>query len=550
MAKTPYHDISTRETPQSEAIAGTVPNSAGGHAYPVDDWTRLQRFLILGSAGGSYYASEAKLTKDNAKVVEKCLRKDYVATIDTIVNVSIAGRNAKQEPVMFALAMAAGCDIPEARAKALRVLPEVCRTGTHLFLFISYIEQFRGWGRGLRDAVANWYLTKSPDELEFQVAKYRQRGGWSHKDVLYLSKPQFFHPDKVTPATDAILKWAAGKEQNDFNLLSDFLKTVDATQKGSLPAMELADIISENRLPWECVSTEALAHPETWHALLPHMPIGALVRNLGRMTANGTLKPMTGATAHVISRLTNGEAVRKSRIHPLSVLLASATYAEGKGVRGKLSWTPIAQINDALDEAFHLAFANVEPANKRTLLALDVSGSMGWPHIAGTFITPRTAAAAMALVTARTEPRYQVIAFASAQGMRSYRRQGIDPDDGLMPVDITKRSTLKSTLRATDSLPFGGTDCALPMLYAIKHQIEIDTFVVYTDSETWAGHIHPSQALGEYRRQTGIQARLVVVGMVANEFSIADPKDAGMLDVVGFDSAAPALISDFSAGRI
>jgi 60 kDa SS-A/Ro ribonucleoprotein len=33
--------------------------------------------------------------------------------------------------------------------------------------------------------------------------------------------------------------------------------------------------------------------------------------------------------------------------------------------------------------------------------------------------------------------------------------------------------------------------------------------------------------------------------MLSNKFSIADPKDAGMLDIVGFDSAAPALMSDF-----
>ena len=43
--------------PQSEPLdERQVPNSAGGHAYPVDDMTRLQRFLILGSEGGSYYA--------------------------------------------------------------------------------------------------------------------------------------------------------------------------------------------------------------------------------------------------------------------------------------------------------------------------------------------------------------------------------------------------------------------------------------------------------------------------------------------------------------
>jgi 60 kDa SS-A/Ro ribonucleoprotein len=88
------------------------------------------------------------------------------------------------------------------------------------------------------------------------------------------------------------------------------------------------------------------------------------------------------------------------------------------------------------------------------------------------------------------------------------------------------------------------------MLYALEREREIDTFVIYTDSETWAGDIHPAQALRQYREQSGIPARLVVVGMVSNGFSIADPQDPGMLDVVGFDTSAPAVISGFAAGRM
>jgi 60 kDa SS-A/Ro ribonucleoprotein len=34
--------------------------------------------------------------------------------------------------------------------------------------------------------------------------------------------------------------------------------------------------------------------------------------------------------------------------------------------------------------------------------------------------------------------------------------------------------------------------------------------------------------------------------MVANEFSIARPDDAGQLDVVGFDTATPQVLSDFA----
>jgi 60 kDa SS-A/Ro ribonucleoprotein len=94
----------------------------------------------------------------------------------------------------------------------------------------------------------------------------------------------------------------------------------------------------------------------------------------------------------------------------------------------------------------------------------------------------------------------------------------------------------------------GGTDCALPMLFAQEVGLEVDTFVVYTDSETWAGRMQPFEALKQYRRKMGIDAKLVVCGMVSNGFTIADPNDPGMLDVVGFDTNTPKMIAEFSKG--
>ena len=101
-------------------------------------------------------------------------------------------------------------------------------------------------------------------------------------------------------------------------------------------------------------------------------------------------------------------------------------------------------------------------------------------------------------------------------------------------------------MRKTNGLPFGRTDCAQPMLYATERKLKVDVFVVYTDSETWYGQIHPVQALQQYRQKMGIPAKLIVQAFVANPFSIADPNDAGMLDVVGFDTSVPTLIRDFA----
>ena len=146
--------------PQSEALPGRedemVRNSAGGMVFAVDDSDRLRRFLVLGSEGGSYYAGERKLTLDNANTVKRCIAADGQRVIDEVVRASrgIAPRNG---PSLFVLAMAASFSSDEVRRAAFYVLPEVDRTGSHLFQFVEYVDGMRGWGKGLRHAIGAWY---------------------------------------------------------------------------------------------------------------------------------------------------------------------------------------------------------------------------------------------------------------------------------------------------------------------------------------------------------------------------------------------------------
>jgi 60 kDa SS-A/Ro ribonucleoprotein len=282
------------------------------------------------------------------------------------------------------------------------------------------------------------------------------------------------------------------------------------------------------------------------------MPMTALIRNLATMTRVGVLSPGSEGTAKAVAQLGDGNRIRRALVHPIAVLAALRTYASGRGVRGRGTWTPVREIVDALDAAFYTAFGNVEATGKRLLLALDVSGSMCGGWVAGVpGLTPRDASAALALITAATEGRYEIVGFhAGRGGWKSGARRPGWGADGLTPLAISPRQRLDDAVRTVSDLPFGGTDCALPMLYAQARKREVDTFVIYTDAETWAGAIHPAQALRDYRQASGIDARLVVVGMVSNGFSIAEPADAGMLDVVGFDTATPQLISDFARGAL
>jgi len=540
------------ETPQSEPIPGEkqVKNSAGGYVYTIDCFQQLERFLVLGTAGGTYYATEKKLSKDNAKVVEECLKEDPQKAISTIMEISEGGKAVNNDPAIFALAIAASNEHEICRRAAFDALPRVCRIPTHLFHFMEYIKGLRGFGgSGLRKAVARWYTERDPKQLAYHMVKYQQRDGWSNRDVLRKA-----HPVAPTPIHQAIFRWVTHGSL-DFDVkkgntrtytlvspdhLPDIIQAFDAVKHLSTSDRDrkiIINSIQDHGLTREMVPTESLAFLDVWEALLQKMPMTAMIRNLGVMTSNGLLKQgKCDAVEHVVNQLHNENYLRKARVHPLTIVNALNIYSQGHGMKGGKTWDPVGKIKNALDDAFYKAFAFVEPTGKHIQLAVDVSGSMGgnmWGgcadgHIAGTCLTPREAAAVMAMVVARTEENHYFTAFCGE----------------LVPLDITDRSRLVDVIKLTSSLAFGRTDCALPMMYAIKKKIETDAFVILTDNETWCGRPHPKQALAQYRKAFG-PAKLITVGMTATNFSIADPLDTGMLDVVGLSTSTPSVISEF-----
>jgi 60 kDa SS-A/Ro ribonucleoprotein len=524
--------FSRKATHQSQPIPGStqVANSAGGYAWKLCAWKQLDRFLILGSEDGTYYIGERKLTHENAKNVIACLVIDGERVVKRIVEISQKGRAPKNDPAIFALALSAAYGDDKTRAAALEALPAVCRTGTHLFAFAEAVDGLRGWGRGLRRAVARWYNEKSAAELQYQIVKYMQRGGWSHRDLLRLA-----HPVPVSDEHKALYQWvvncnsSAGFQPVQELAGDSTFRLIDAVQRlKSADAKSAVRVIREDRVPREAIPTELLKEPLVWEALLEDMPMTAMIRNLATMTRVGLIKPGSEAAQTVVARLGDAARLKKARVHPMAVLMAQRTYASGRGLRGSGEWVAVPAVIDALDEAFYAAFENVEPTGKRFLLGVDVSGSMS-QTIAGSALSACEAATAMAMVTVATEKTVFSMAFAHV-----FRQ-----------LPLSRRMRMDDALKLTRNQNFGATDCAKPMQYAMEMELEVDAFVVYTDNETWHGAIHPAQALKQYRKQSGIPAKLIVVGMCANGFSIADPEDSGMLDIVGFDTTVPQVMAEF-----
>lgn len=548
----PLRGVSTRSTPQSEAAdPRQVRNAAGGYTFQVTPVQRLRRFLTLGVDGGTYYATAPELARDNAQVVLEMARTvGDTSLVDEIVAVSQAGRAPRNQPALFALAIAMSHGDVDTRRAAAEVLPQVARTGTHLMQFNEYVKQFRGRGRVLDRAIENWYLKQEVGKLAYQVVKYRQREGWTHRDLLRLAKPKAAVDDELRRV---LFDWICHRTTKAFafgteaelRIVAGFEHAQRATNE-----RQWADCVELYGLPWEALPTQALNSRVVWEALIKRgLPQTALIRQLPRLTNLGLLPNVgTGWTNEVVHQLINSEFLKRARVHPINVLVAQRTYARGHGERGALTWTPSRRIVDALDTAFYAAFEAVRPTGQRIRLALDVSPSMN-NKVSGLPISCMEASAALALVTANVESEYDIVGFASASGS-GVGFGGSMRTRGVISLNISPRQRLDDVLRTMRGVSWGGTDCSLPMTNALESRTEFDAFFVYTDNDTWSGAIHPHQALTRYRQAMGVPAALGIVGMTATRSTIGDANDSRTLDVVGFDSATPNLLSDFVAGDV
>lgn len=581
----------TTPIPQNrKADSRQVKNNAGGYVFSVSDQIRLSRFLILGTPKGTYYQSEADLTSQNLDFLVEFINRDEVAYWTTLRDIGATNRAYRHSPALMALAMLFKHgkikqkssmykdvdddgtvtyklreNVEHVRYTASELFQEIVRTGTHLAEIQKYAKFLGVSGRAFRNAVAKWYESDK-DRTAYQVVKYRNRHGFNHGDLMRIN-----HPKNVDPA---IAKFVLGKdlaEENLPSIIEGFLE-LQTIKEANQAARFLKDVYPA--LPWEALPTDMHKQVEVWKTLFYNGALNgqALVRNITRFARLKAFDDMV-FVADYAEKLTDKAMIDRTRLHPIQFLNSMTVHREGQVVRDpkKLrqllrtaynlpsgyvrthsyddsfrfqDWEPSLKILDALEAGYYLAFNSIKPSKKRFFFGIDVSGSMESMAL-GLDLSCAKVAAAMAMSIARTEPYFIAKGFTSSGG-RYYRDQNV----GLTDLGITSAQKLETVFDKVQKNNFGRTDCSLPMIHAKQEGIEVDAFVILTDNETWYGDIHPYRALRDYRQATGIDAKLIVVGMTATEFSIADPSDVGMLDVVGADANLPKLVSEFASGRI
>lgn len=501
-----------------------VRNPAGGYVWRVSDHELVRRFLILG-ATSTMYTSRRKIARDAIEAIARIMQTEEGAlgVLDMARDISVRGLAVKNEPAILVVVLGLTHQSERVRKRAEQVFNDVVRTGYHLFQAAHYINHLRGWGRSIRRTFRNWYLSKTPDELAYQLIKYQGRivdegdkgSRWTHRDVLRKA-----HATPTSAQYNALFRYATRGEVLEGAPQLVFVRELI---KRAQDVEEVLALIREYNLTHEFVPSEWLGHGAVWKALLPNLPITATLRNLGRMSALGILEPGSEAERLVIEKITDEERIIRGRVNPLAVHAALKTYLRGRGFRGNLRWEYNKRIANALQKALGTSFRAVEGTGKRILVALDVSGSMMYENLPIPNTSAAEGGAVIAAALMRAEPNAYLI--------------GVDTEIHEIGEKVGATPTYKQLADIVDEIGGGGTDLSLPFDYLLRKKINVDAVVILTDSVTWAGGRHPFELLQEYRRCINKDTLVFLVAMTAEGYTIIEPEDKRSINLVGYDAS-------------
>lgn len=520
-----YSSHVTGPTSQTQPIFGRtdmVKNNAGGYVFEVSPEERLKRFLLIGSEGGTYYVDEQKLTQENATAIVSLIKSNGTEVVETVVDFAVNNRAPKADAGLFVLALCATYGNDETRTASYAAISKACKTSTHLFTFLSNIQNLRGWSNGLRKGVAKFYTSREPEQIAYQMVKYRNRAGFTHRDALRLC-----HAKATSTAMNNLFAYATAKEETkiDAKKVGTLVAAFEKAQKEETVS-KLVKLIEKNKLTWEMVPNTMVNKKEVLEALLPNMPLVALLRNLNRFAYNDMTDGNTETTKAIVAKLKDKEFIKKSGVHPLNVVNSMLTYSTGRGTLGDKTWNVNQKIVDALNDTYEQSIKCLESTGKNILVAVDVSGSMR-SQVNGMQMQAAQIGNVLATTILKVEEEAEMIWF----------------DTSVHTPKIGRRSSLDEVLR--QSTPGGGTDCSLAFAHALKTKVKYDAIIILTDNETWAGRSHGSQLLEQYRKSINKNVKVIEVAMVANPSSQFPADDKNLLRVVGFDASVVNVINSY-----
>lgn len=474
-------------------------------------------------------------------------------------------KSCKFYPIAYGLAVCARSTNQRVSQKAYNALQTVCRTPEQLFMFLKYCQEslkLKSWPRRHRKAIAKWYTEKyktnpndpndpnGPMLLAQHITKYRRRHGFSHKKVLKSCHPKSsgssadikyilcYVVKGLTKANQMILN---GNDKTFNNKIREFITDYETIKKQNVPEDDVTTIIRKWRLTWEQVPNRLLKSEKVLAALLPFMPLTALLRHLGKLTSFGLLQPCSEGEESTCSRLENEDILRQANLHPIQILSSLNGYFKGRRLRNpQLRWSVNDNIVQSLTKAYmkQLTCSCQNPRlPPNILVAINIRRSMG-SHVAGKpVMNCKQTATALAMTLKSCQSRTQIVTFCNRHTVEKLQFQ--ISEGGIHDIEEALENV---TARMENDL----TDFNEPFRYANQNMGSVDAIILMTDCLTWRDQSDIRDAYRNFKQRYG-DISFVTVGFHNNgeDFPVAERQNPKMLDVIGPDAEAIDLIVSF-----
>lgn len=530
--------------PQSKPLPGRekemTDNSSGGYSFKLEDAKILERWMINGSENGTYYTPENEVTvmgTATLKVVPKA--KIVEIAKDVIEN----GRAPVLDYAIYCLAYVAYHGNVTEKQLVYSVAPTILTNTPQFTKFLQSYQAIKKietgksniGGSGICRAISRWYDNMNAGQMCYQVAKYPQRNGFHHRDLLRLShigrtesngKTYKLPDDKVSVVQYALWHAKGGDEKPSIITSTNKDHKHIAGKEAIEKATSLKDalkIMEDYHLTHEMVPTKFQGSKDFYEIMLTQSKVYATIRRLGAASAKGVFAPMSALTKEVVKRITDTEALKDQKVHPMRIYDAMTTYQLGRGEKGTLVWTPSSEIIAALELAFYNAIGVIPDSGKNILIAVDHSHSMHGK--------PLNFAAAMAAVLVRSQSSCHVIGYASEISTPQITRH--------MGMNAIKAEIGRVGIPS-------GTNGALPYMYAQKECKDADAIISITDGFSWQGKTHISIEANKWRsacnKPTGKAVEMISsMGITSN----MDPLDLNSLMTLCMDAQAAIQTMNF-----
>lgn len=366
--------------------------------------------------------------------------------------------------------------------------------------------------RGVSDAVGNLYDERAYLKWDSESRNFR------FADVL-----QVVHPKAGTEWQNTLFRYILDNRYQDAAEIPETLNTIRARADLTALPVDQRRFVTDDRLAAAGMTWEALAgwlqgpmDAAAWESAIPSMGYMALLRNLRNFDQAGIGR---SARRAVEDRLTDPDEVLRSRQLPMRFLSAYRATRDSGTVT---AWGPV------IEQALNLSLAAVPELGGRTLVLVDLSGSMRFPMSDRSGLNRADAAAVFAAAVARR---------CSAATLYGF-------DDKLYRFDFTPTDSLLPMASAIAGTGGGGTATGSAIQASYQGH---DRIIIVTDEQAGASWGHQTVSVEDALKAAGVPSYTWNIG--GYQVAHAHSGSRGQHTFGGLSDAAFRMIPLIEAGQ-